>query len=153
MPAGREADSSMQCVCVGSEFWCTSLQSSMYFSSFSCGCECICTACADLQLVVLRSSSNRLQIEPARYFLLLPASYVGCYQLLLQVFLCGCHWSLGRAASLQKANARKVRLVRFVCGVSTHVARVCIRLVVLYKACLISILVSSSIRNSDLYFS
>jgi hypothetical protein len=49
--------------CVGSEFWCTSLQSSMYFSSFSCGCECICTACADLQLVVLRSSRRCLVLK------------------------------------------------------------------------------------------
>ena len=54
----------------------------------------------------------------------------------------------------KKANEKVGRLVRFVCGVSTHVARLCIRLV--YKAalrlCLISMLVSSSIRNSGLYF-
>jgi len=44
-------------------------------------------------------------MEPARF-----SSYhlLGCYQLLLQVFLCGCHWSLGRAA-IARACKKKLQ--------------------------------------------
>jgi hypothetical protein len=102
---------------VGSHFWCTSLEPGMLVFLHSLHFCAVLMSCGFFSvyafgklslhrlakggpvrtdsLAVYVSWNNRLQVEPARYFTCLP------------VFLCGCHWSLGRAGNFGKKKREK----------------------------------------------